>query len=112
VNIERKLNQTATVWQNPVSDGWGSFTYDAPREVLARWDDTAVLFRDRATGSEVVSQSVVHVKTEEGIKEGDMIAYGDQTAFTNPYEIQAWVIKNVQNIPNLRATQSITRLLT
>lgn len=114
MNIKRKLNQTATVWQNLGSDGWGSFTFGTPRTVIARWDDTTVLFRDRATGSEVVSQSVVYVETEEGVQEGDMIAHGDQTAFADPYDkdVSAWTIRNVQNTPNLWATQSITRLLT
>jgi len=37
--IRKRANQTAVYWGNPVNDGRGKYTFDAPVEVLVRWED-------------------------------------------------------------------------
>jgi len=31
--------ETAVYWGNPQNDGYGSFTFDTPRELLCRWEN-------------------------------------------------------------------------
>ena len=56
--ISRNCNQTAVYWGNPVNDGTGGYTFDDPYEVMCRWDDEAVLFKDEK-GNEIMSKAVV-----------------------------------------------------
>ncbi len=111
MRIERKLNQIATVWQNPIDDGWGHFTFNAPRTIPVRWEDKSVLYLDRATGSEVVSQAVIWCLPGEDLKEQEMIILGDLTGVANPYTAGAYTIKNVENTPNVRGTVIVTKVM-
>ena len=38
--IQKFAVQTAVYWGNPQPDGYGGMTYDAPREIKIRWDDS------------------------------------------------------------------------
>ncbi len=111
MNIDRKLNQLATVWQNPVDDNWGNFTFDDPKTIPVRWEDKSVLFLDRATGSEIVSQAVIWCLPGAGLKEQEMIALGDHTDVNNPYTAGAHTVKNVENTPNVRGTVVVTKVM-
>lgn len=111
MNLRRKLNQIATIWRNPVDDGWGHFIFDAPVTIPVRWEDKSVLYLDRATGSEVVSQAVIWCMPSENIKEQEMIILGDSTAIANPYTAGAFAIKNVENTPDMRGTMTVTKVV-
>lgn len=52
------LIQTVVYWGGPVPDGYGSFTFDSPVELSARWEDRNELFID-STGQESRSLAVV-----------------------------------------------------
>lgn len=106
MKYRQKLIHTATVWKNSVSDNYGGFTFDAPVTVDCRWEGKSELFIDK-TGREAVSKAVIWLDVDDGIEEGDMIAYGDQTTYTDPYDCAtAWTLKNVSSTDNLRGTQT------
>lgn len=52
-NIERLIQkfavQTAVYWGNPTPNGYGGFTYDPPREIKVRWDDSQKLTSKNGT---------------------------------------------------------------
>ena len=58
--LTNNLIQTAVYWGSPTSDGYGSFTFDAPLEINVRWEDRTQLFIDR-TGAESKSLAVVYL---------------------------------------------------
>jgi hypothetical protein len=37
--IKKIAVQTAVYWGNPVNDGYGGYTYDAPVEIKCRWEE-------------------------------------------------------------------------
>lgn len=111
MNLGRKLKQIATVWQGRQDDGWGNFTYTSRKAIPVRWEDKAVLFLDRATGSEIVSQAVIWTLPTENVLEGEMIALGDHTAQANPYTVGAKLIKNVSNTPDLKGAMTVTQVM-
>lgn len=45
--IKKVCVQTAVVWNNPQSNGFGGFTYDPPKEVSCRWTENGQVMRDR-----------------------------------------------------------------
>jgi hypothetical protein len=106
MKYKRKLIHTATVWQNPVSDNYGGFTYDAPKTISCRWQDKNQLFIDN-TGREAVSRSIIWLDVDDAVKESEMIAFGDKKSFTVPYTCpDAWVIKSIDRTSNLKGNQT------
>lgn len=71
--------QTAVYWANPVRDGSGGYTYDAPIEVSCRWDIKQKLVLDR-DGKEVVSQAKVFVTQDMDVEE--ILYFGGLTDLT------------------------------
>ena len=56
--IRKVCVQTAVYWGNPVPDGFGGMTYDDPKEIKVRWDDTINVIKDNS-GKEVTSKAKV-----------------------------------------------------
>jgi len=89
--IDKISAQTATYWANPVSDGYGGWTYDTPVEIKCRWDDVAKIINNDK-GEEVISNAEIITNAE--LQEGELLYLGtltevaalaDESGF--PYEL-------------------------
>lgn len=102
MNYERMLKQQATLWNNPVSDGYGGFTFDAPVLVICRWEGTNQLVID-STGREVVSTASVWLPSSISVSDGAMLTEGDYTGTLSPYSVSgARVVKNISIVPSIK----------
>lgn len=110
MNYERMLNQQATLWDNPVSDGYGGFVFDAPVLVACRWEGTNQLVVD-STGREVVSTASVWLPSSVAITDGAVLAEGDFTGTPNPYDVAgSRTVKNIALVPNIKNTMRVLRV--
>ncbi len=104
--VESVCVQTAVYWGSPNPDGYGGYSYDAPVEVLCRWDDKVQMVRD-SRGDEVVSNAEIMVAQD--LAEGGMMHLGKLTELTesqknNPLEVpQARIILRLNRVPLFRS---------
>ncbi len=73
MNINQKLNDIAVWWTNPVPDGYGRYTYDAPVEIPCRWEWRQQQYKDK-NGDLQMCDGVVY--TTANVKPGDALFYG------------------------------------
>ncbi len=105
--IIRITPQTAVYWGNPVSDGFGGYTFDDPVEINVRWDEKSKMVLD-ADGNEVISKAEVTVRQDVDIR--GMLFLGDlddldSTQETDPNTIEnAHQIITFEKIPLIRST--------
>jgi len=94
----RQLNQTATYWGNPSSDGWGVDTFDSPVSVSVRWEDKQEMFIDE-NGQEKISKAVVFLSQDVDV--GGWLYLGTSTT-SNPKDVSgARKISAFAKIPSL-----------
>lgn len=113
--VARFCVQTCVYWGNPVDDGYGSFTYDAPVERACRWEDKQELMLYVA-GKEFTTNASVLV-TEDVVNEGYMWlgTLAELNAIPNidtskPITIpQAYIIRRFDKIPMVRKTDEFVR---
>lgn len=99
----RNMHQEATYWSPLANDGFGGMTFNTPIEILCRWQNDAVLFRD-TEGREVTSSSIVYPNQELAVR--GYLALGDQTATPDPRDLaDAFEIRQVGQSPSLDATR-------
>ena len=110
--INRLSVQTAVYWGTPVNDGYGGYTFDDPVEILVRWEDKNVLFKDN-TGRELISKAQVFIHSDYTVEEegwlylGDLDDSGLDSAST-PDEVDgAFQIKRINKIPPIGKTENI-----
>ena len=81
--IEKTLVQTAVYWGNPVADGYGGYTYDAPIEIDCRWQSKkeriAVQQGTSANSEEDISNAQIYVKQD--LNEGAFLYLGTLAEF-------------------------------
>jgi hypothetical protein len=86
----RNMNQTATYWPFASVDGYGQSSFSSPVQILCRWENKAVLFRN-AQGQEMTSQSIVYPAVEIGVKgylKRGTDATADPVGLDDAYEVQ------------------------
>lgn len=105
--MTRRANrkQDATKW-TAASDGFGGWTFTAPKALKVRWEEKAVLFRDQS-GEEVISSARVFLG--EDVAVNDWLFLGISTA-ANPTVIPAssgvaYQVRQFEKLPNLRNLQ-------
>jgi hypothetical protein len=104
--IVRKCTQPIVYWANPVSDGEGGFTYDAPVQIYGRWEELneVVMSND---GKELVSQARVFL-TQEVDEEGAMwlgeLTDLDSAPEPNDSAVAALYIISQGRLPELGST--------
>jgi len=57
--IKKVCVQTAVYWGNPVPDGFGNYTYDAPVDIACRWEDKIAVINDAFGAEQVCDASVL-----------------------------------------------------
>ena len=69
-----KLKQTAVYWANPVDDGYGGLSWDAPEEIDCRWINTNEIVKAN-NGEEFVCRASVQVSQD--LDENGLLYLGD-----------------------------------
>jgi len=101
MDLERKLNQTMTVYQKS-----GNFTADgapiviAPITVKCRWSTTREQF---VTNSGVEVYVKAWISCIEEFEQGDLVVLGDTSSEPDPIVAGAEELKRDSAIPNLSA---------
>jgi hypothetical protein len=101
--LKKIRKQKAILWDNPVNDGMGGFSFDAPVEMSVRWDDSTEEYTS-PEGTQKVSSSIVIM--DRVCKIGSYLQLGSITPTTpvNPiglsdaYSVQQ--LKNIRDIKN------------
>lgn len=106
--ITRVRKQYAVYWPKTGINDRGKATYGTAVEIRCRWDDVNEAFLS-PTGREEVSNSKVMV--DRVVVLGGMLRYGrlaDVTNLTEPAKNSGtYEIRQVQNTPNLKATETL-----
>lgn len=103
----RNLNQTAVYWANPVKDGSGGFTWDAPVEISCRWVVSTKVITI-ANGKEIVTRAEVQV--EQDVDEQGMLYLGslddlDSSQEAGPEDVAgAHEIRRFDKTPTMSGT--------
>lgn len=115
--IESKYAQVAVYWGNPVVDGYSNTTFDAPIEILCRWEDKEQVLGTQVggevTGGVLLSRSIVFVKQD--MTEGSYLYLGTLSELsseekTDPKLIdKAYIIKRFEKTPALGSSMEFLR---
>lgn len=110
----RVSRQTAVYWGNPIEDGFGKKTYDAPIEILCRWENKQMLIRGLdEKGNTFDYNSVVYVIQDldvEGVLFLGTLDDVESEALVDPFvQDGVSVIKQFERIPSLYSSTDIVR---
>lgn len=96
---------TAVLWANPVPDGMGRYTFDAPVEIRCRWRVKRAGYMGEG-GKIVISWATVRSCT--ALHVGDLILRGtmaenidSSSTIGSPYDLSAFTIKSVEELADL-----------
>ena len=101
-----RYNDSATIWVKTGRDGFGTEVYDAPTDILVRWEDKQELIVDSA-GETSISTAKIFTKTV--YKKGDYIIAGT-SAVSNPRDVDSRRVLKTSVIGNLKGTKQINTL--
>ena len=102
--IASLCQQTVVYWANPVNDGFGHFTFDAPVERKCRWENKEQVVNDDK-GKGLIYRSIIYL-TEDVDTDG-LLWLGELADLTptqqaNPHEIpDIMVIKRFEKTPSI-----------
>jgi len=99
--------QTATYFQKDSVNEYGEQTFLTPTLINVRWESKTVNYIDQKTGKEAISNSIIFCKTELKI---DSYIFLGTTAETNPKNINAYVIRRVDNLLALKNGRTIYKI--
>ena len=99
--LTRLHKQTITYWANPVPDGYGGNTFDAPTAIIGRWEDKMELFTDEK-GEEKRSTAVVFLGQD--VVEGEYLYLGTSTETSPIDQVGARKVQAFRKIPNYNAS--------
>ncbi len=108
----RRLTQTAIYWGNPVSDGYGKYTYDDPVEISCRWEDVGMV----NDGAQSVTQEIrSEVQVAQDVDREGMMKLGtlvdlDSDQYNDPVAAGADMIVRVDAIPTIKGTYSYRKV--
>ncbi len=110
--IERSCVQDAVYWGNPVANGYGGYTFNAPVEIKCRWEDKKQVVADN-DGKELVIRSQVYVLQD--LNEEGYLFLGELNDLSsdpsNPRtEDSTYQIKRFHKVPALGRTDEFLRI--
>ena len=106
-NYTRHMNQVATYWAISSSDRFGKQVFASPVEIMCRWQDVAVLFKD-ANGQQRTSSAVIYPDRALSIK--GYIKRGSDSS-TDPVVVAgAFEILNSGDSPSLNGTITLNKV--
>src|SRR6266513_567931 len=104
--ITKMRKQKAILLRRLAPDKYGKFAFDIPVEISCRWEDVIQEFLDHV-GEKRISQSVVYV--DRVVKIGDRLMRGELTSSVpnDPLLTESFEVKQFNQLPNLKATESL-----
>lgn len=108
--IRRNKKQYAVYWGNPVPDGSGGYTVDAPVELLVRWAEVIEEVMD-SFGERFMSKAVAVLNDDlvEGPGGWGFLKLGRladlRSDSKEPTDNDAWKIRAYRKAPTFRGTQ-------
>ncbi len=107
--IRKIAVQTAIYWSNPVDDGYGGLTFDAPVEIKCRWEDTAELITT-ADSEQYVTKAQILVTQDLDINGFLKLGSLESSTNSNPKEeTDACRIRRFDKVPMIRSTTQFVR---
>jgi len=106
--------QTAVYWGNPVNDGHGQNTYDAPVEIPCRWEGKKQLLKTYDSKGNIIEYIGV-VFVNQDLDEDGCLFLGtlddlDSGAFAEPEIMEdVFPIKQFEKLPSLRSSTDFYR---
>lgn len=121
--ITKNLRQTCVYWGNPVEDGYGGVSYDAPVEISCRWEDRQQII-GTITGNQIVgfqnmSRAIVYVSQDVDVDGwlmlgtlADLENSDDSSgSYYDPQQIAtAFIIKRFEKLPALHNASEFIRV--
>lgn len=101
------MTQTITYWAFGGVNDYNESVFNPPVQLLARWEDKAVLFRD-SKGQEVTSAAVVYPQYKLELK-----GYVFKGVSSELYPVGlggAFEIRQSGDSPNLRGTETLNKV--
>lgn len=93
-----RLVQTVTYWTRSTPDGFGGYSWTAPVQIKAHWEDRTELFVTSA-GQSKASRAIVYLESD--VEEGGYLFLGNSSV-TNPTTLSgAWEIMGFRKIPSV-----------
>jgi hypothetical protein len=101
--IKTMRRQKAVLWKKGAVNHYGKTDWQAPIEILCRWDDVVTEFRT-STGDIWASAATIYPDVE--LTPGDMVMRGELSESTpiDPTGSSALRVRKFDRIPNLKAT--------
>ena len=93
--------QTAVYWGNPVSDGYGNFSYDTAREISVRWDSISKVI-STAKDTQYVSKAEIIVN--EDLKEEGYLYLGSLADLTTAQKLDPKLVDRSYKIMRIDKT--------
>ena len=111
--IKKVCVQDAVYWGNPVSNGTGGMTFDAPVDIKCRWTDKQRIILS-ANGVQVLVKGEVMITADldlQGwLKLGRLSDFDSTVDETNPMKVAgAYEIIAVDKIPMIKSTTVFVR---
>ncbi len=103
--IQKWCHTPCIYWGNPQEDGYGSYTFDDPEDIMCRWEESTQLIIDQ-NGDKVVSRAVIYLS--QPLQYNGLVKLGsvedlDSVEAADPSLLEdAYTIKRVEKIPDLR----------
>jgi len=112
--VASACTQTCVYWGNPVQDGYGGSTYDAPVEIACRWEGKIQLVKGfDMKGNTIEYIGIVYViqdLDQDGCLLLGTLADLTPEAVTKPLtQDGVYIIKQFEKIPVLRSTTEFVR---
>ncbi len=108
--LERKLLQTATLWEVDGTDNFGdpAFSSVSPATISVRWEERNELFTG-PDGSEQVARGVIYLAQD--VDEGDYLFLGTSVVADPTNLAGAFLVKDFRKVPDLRGKNFERRAL-
>lgn len=103
----RHMVQTITYWSFGGVNDYNESVFNPPVQLVARWEDKSVLFRD-STGQEVTSSAVIYPEYKLELK-----GYILRGASAELYPVGldgAFEVRQSGDSPNLRGTETLNKV--
>jgi hypothetical protein len=99
--------QIATYFEKDSVNEYGEQTFLTPSQINVRWESKTVNYIDQKTGKETISNSIIFCRTELKI---DSYIFLGTTSETYPKNINAYVIRRVDNLLGLKNGKTIYKI--
>lgn len=99
--ISKNYLQDATYWGNPISDAYGSITFDSPISISVRWEEKAELFTDQS-GNKILSNAIVFVSQDLSV--GGYLYLGTSSELSPSSVKESFRIRGFSKIPTVKGT--------